>query len=125
MVHLRHISDVHGTALALAVAGALAEQLGHGQLGIAAAGDDVAVAAVGGSEVILGLDRGERACLSSLLTDAQVDITGQHTLGEALSRVFLERADAHHRAVKAQQHFLGAFLLRVFLLSCQCLHAFL
>ena len=116
---------MHGTALALAVAGALAEQLGHRQLGVAAAGDDVAVAAVGGSEVVLGLDGGEGAGLGGLLTDAQVDIACQHTLGEALSRVFLERTDAHHGLVKAQQQFLGVFLLRGFLLSCQCFHAFL
>src|SRR5205823_459990 len=48
------VGDVHAAALALAVAGRLAEQLSHHQLDVAALGDAVAVAAVGaGDEVVL------------------------------------------------------------------------
>ena len=48
------VGDVHRAALALAVAGRLAEQLGHHQRRVAALGDAVAVAAVGAGDVSSG-----------------------------------------------------------------------
>ena len=114
---------MHGAALALAVAGLFAEQLGHSQLGVSAPGNGVAVATVGGGKVVLGADSGESAGLSSLLTDAQMDIACQHTLGEALGSLLLEGTDTHHRAVELQKLLLTVHFLS-FLFS-QCSHTFL
>ena len=124
VVALCHISDVHGTALALAVAGLFAEQLGHALLGVHAACDGMTMAAVGGREVIFFLNGGKCACLSSLLADAQVDVASQHTLGEALSGMLFKLPDPYHGAVETQQLFLGVLFSSV-LFRCQCFHAFL
>ncbi|CAN3964367.1 5-deoxy-glucuronate isomerase, partial [Dysosmobacter welbionis] len=77
VVHLLHVRNVHGAALALAVAGSLAEQLRHGPLGVRPAGDGMAMAPVGGGEVVPGLDGREGTGLRCLLTDAQVDVARQ------------------------------------------------
>ena len=122
MIHLLHVRNVHGAALALAVAGLFAEQLGHSQLGVSAPGNGVAVAAVGGGKVVLGADSGESAGLSSLLTDAQMDIACQHTLGEALGGLLLEGTDAHHRAIELQKLLFAVHFLFLF---SQCSHTFL
>ena len=120
MVHLLHIGDVHGAALALAVTGFLAEQLRHGALGIRAAGNRMAVAAVGGGEIVLRLDGGEGTSLCGLLSDAQVDIAREHTLGEALRGLLFEGTDPNHRPVKLHQ-----LLFCILLVCSQCSHAFL
>ena len=123
VIHLLHVRNVHGAALTLAVAGLFAEQLGHSQLGVSAPGNGVAVATVGRGKVVLGADSGESAGLSSLLTDAQMDIACQHTLGEALGGLLLEGTDTHHRAVELQKLLLTVHFLS-FLFS-QCSHTFL
>ena len=124
VVALCHISDVHGTALALAVAGLLAEQLSHALLGIHAAGDGMAMAAVGGSEKVLFFNRGKCAGRSGLLANAQMDVTCQHTFGEAFCGMLFKLPDPYHGAVEIQQLFLGVLFSSV-LFRCQCFHAFL
>ena len=124
MVALCHISDVHGTALALAVAGLLAEQLSHAPLGIHAAGDGMTMAAVGGSEKVLFFNRGKCAGRSGLLANAQMDVTCQHTFGEAFCGMLFKLPDPYHGAVETQQLFLGVLFSSV-LFRCQCFHAFL
>ena len=47
------VRNVHGAALAFAVAGVAAEELRHHQLHVAALGDDVAVATVGTRDVVI------------------------------------------------------------------------
>ncbi|CAN4029612.1 Transcriptional repressor DicA, partial [Dysosmobacter welbionis] len=110
VVHLLHVRNVHGAALALAVAGSLAEQLRHGPLGVRPAGDGMAMAPVGGGEVVPGLDGREGTGLRCLLTDAQVDVARQHALGEALGGVFLKGPDPDHVPVQGQQKalFIGS-----------------
>ena len=103
MVHLLHVSDVHGTALALAVAGDLAEQLSHCQLGVCASGDRVAMTTMGGGEIISGFDGCEGACFGGLLTDAQMNVACQHALGEAVCCVLFKCTNPNHGPVKLHQ----------------------
>ena len=100
------------------------ETMYHALLGVHAACDGMAMAAVGGREVIFFLNGGKCACLSSLLADAQVDVASQHTLGEALSGMLFKLPDPYHGAVETQQLFLGVLFSSV-LFRCQCFHAFL
>ena len=74
MVHLLHVRDVHGAALTFAIAGLLAEQLRHRELGVRAARDRMTVTTMSGCKIILRADGGERACLGALLADAQMDV---------------------------------------------------
>ena len=118
VVHLLHVGDVHRAALALAVTGLFAKQLRHAEIGVHAPGNGMAVAPVGGSEVVLGLDGGKGTRRGRFLPNAQMNIAGQHTFGEALGGLLLKGPDAHHRAVKISQLFLGVFFVS------QCFHAF-
>ena len=74
--------DVHGAALALAVAGGLAVQLGHHAAHLAALGDDVAVAAVGAGDVVVVVEGGAHADRHRLLAQVQVHEAGQLAGGE-------------------------------------------
>lgn len=103
VVHLLHISDVHGAALALTIAGDLAEQLSHSQLSVCTSGDCVAMTTMGGSEIIFGLDGCEGACFSCLLTDAQMNVACQHALGEAVCCVLFKCTNPNHSPVKLHQ----------------------
>ena len=106
VVHLLHICNVHGTALALAVAGDLAEQLCHSQLGVRTAGDGVTMAPVGGGEVIFGFDGRESARFGCLLADTQVNVACQHSFGKTVGCVLFKGTDANHIPVQRQQEFL-------------------
>ena len=100
------VGDVHRPALALAVAGGLAEQLGHHAVQIAALGDDVPVAAVGRDDVIVGPQRRSDPGRHRLLADVEVDESGEQPLLEKPGDLLLEAADADAAPVDAQ-HDLG------------------
>ena len=82
------------------------------------------MAAVGGSEKVLFFNRGKCAGLSGLLANAQMDVTCQHTFGEAFCGMLFKLPDPYHGAVEIQQLFLGVLFSSV-LFRCQCFHAFL
>src|SRR5262249_37527304 len=91
------VGDVHGAALALAVAVDPAEQLGHHPPDVGALGDAVAVAAVGAGHAIGDGERRADADGDRLLThvgrDRAVDLAGEPQLDGAL----VELADHDHR----------------------------
>ena len=53
------VEEVHRAALALGAAGGLAQHLGHAGAGIHAAGQGVAVVAIGGDDVVVVPERGQ------------------------------------------------------------------
>lgn len=108
----REIGDVHRTALAAVEARGLAEQLAHHPRQVGALGQRVAVAAMGGGEVVARAQMGADAGRHRLLPGGQVQRSahpggargllaiGAHaTLAGRLGGI-LERADAHHDAVQ-------------------------
>ena len=66
------VGHVHGAAAAAADAGLLGEQLGHHQADILALGDGVAVAAVGGDDIVVRVEGGDGADGDGFLADGQV-----------------------------------------------------
>lgn len=108
----REIGDVHRAALAAVEARGLAEQLAHHACEVGALGQRVAVAAVGGREVVARAQVRADAGRHRLLPGRQVQrpahlgraagllpIGAHAALAGRLGRV-LERADAHHGAVQ-------------------------
>jgi hypothetical protein len=113
----RKIRDVHRAALAAVEAGGLAEQLGHHAAQVRALGQRVAVPAVGGGEVVGGMQVRADAGGHRLLPGGQVQrpahqarrAGGALAVGAdaALAGDFggvLECPDAHHGAVQARQN---------------------
>ena len=70
------IGDVHGAALALAVAGLLGPQLSHHILQVSALGDAVAVSPVGAGNVVIVPQIGACGGGNGFLTDIQVGKAG-------------------------------------------------
>ncbi len=97
---------MHGASLAQTVAGLLGEQLRHHLRGIAALGDEVAVAAVGAADPVLFFQVSDGPGGHRLLTDVQVDAAGDMPVGELAGNPFLEPPDADHGAVHPEQFFL-------------------
>ena len=96
------VGDVHGTALALAVAVLAGHQLRKHPLQVRALGDAVAVAAVSGGDVVMVGQVGAYAHCDGLLTVVGVDCcAGQIHLGQ-LDGLVLKRADAVHLPVEVQ-----------------------
>ena len=93
------IRNVHRAALALAVAGVAAEELGHHEIQIAALGDDVAVATVGRrDEVIIPQALAHRRS-DRFLTQIQVGKAVDLALGEQILGCRLESTDAAHAGI--------------------------
>ena len=104
------IGDVHRTALAAAVAGSLAEELGHHQIQPTAFSDAVAVTAVGGGDVV-GVGQGSAdASTGGFFADVEVQsATHAGRLKGAIGGL-LEAPDAGHRPVHPFEHlFAGKF----------------
>ena len=101
-----HIRDMHGAALALAVAGLTSHQLGEHPAQIGALGDAVAVAAVVGNDVVVVGQVGADAHADGLLAVVGVDRrAGQVHLGQ-LDGLLLKFADGGHPGIQIQQDFL-------------------
>src|SRR6266849_2046940 len=92
------IGDVHRAALALAVAGLPAVELGHHAVEVRTLGDAVAVATMRRDDPVAAVERGTDADSDRLLTDVAV----HHTVdlaGEIVGRgALLEMADRQHPA---------------------------
>ena len=107
------VVDVHRPALAAAVAGGLAHQLGHHPREVAALGDEVTVAAVGRGDVVVDAQRLAHADGHRLLADVEVEEARHLARLHQLAGGLLEEADAHHAAMHGE-----------LLVSCQ-VHRFL
>ena len=90
------VGDVHRAAAAAAVAGLLAEQLGHHLLEVGALGDAVAVAAVGRGDRVVGAQGEAGAGGRGLLADREVHGAVHQAAGEQVVDGLLEAADAPH-----------------------------
>ena len=99
----RQVGNVHRAAEPLAVAGSLAEHLGHHPAEIGSGCDQVAVRAVVADEVVrLAHDAGG-ADGDRLLANAAVGRAEDHALLEQLGGTVLETADQRHQAVLLEQ----------------------
>ena len=97
------VGDVHRPALALAVAGFLAEQLREHQVRRRALGQAVTVAAVGAGHVIVLAQRLAHADGDRLFPDVEVGQTRHQRARVEIVDPFLEQPDGHHLAVEPQQ----------------------
>ena len=100
-----HVGDVHGAALAAAVAVDAAVELGEHALGVAAPGQQVAVAAVAGDDVVVVGEHGHDAGRYRFLSAVEVQEAGHASFEERLVGVLLEGPDAHHAAVESKEFF--------------------
>ena len=106
----REVGDVHRAAEPLAVAGALAEHLGHHPAEIGAGRDQVAVRAVVPDEVVGLAHRARGADGDRLLADAAVRGADDHARLEELGGAVLEAPDQVHRAGTARARSLVTVL---------------
>src|SRR5215213_3444200 len=109
---LVHVGDVHRAALAVAEPVTLAVDLGHHAVHVAALGDGVAVAAVGGGDVVVGPEVRADAGGDGLLARVQVDEAGDLPGGELLVETLLELPDRPHGAVPLQELLLAGLVWR-------------
>ena len=100
---LRAREHVHRAALALGVAALAPGELGHHPLGVHAAGQHVAVVAVGGHHRVDLFEVGLHAHHHGLLADVEVAEAGDLALAVELARLLLETADQQHVAVELEQ----------------------
>ncbi len=98
---------VHGAALAARNAVAAPDQLRHHRARVSAAGEQVAVHAIGGDELVAGPRRLPQSDGDRLLADAQMTKAADQAHGEHLPGPFLEAANEQHGA-KARQQIAGA-----------------
>ena len=92
------VEHVHRAALALGATGGLAKHLGHARAGVHAAGEGVAVVAVGEHDRVIGVDGGKRADGAGFLADVQVTEAADLGLLVGLGAADLELADEEHVA---------------------------
>jgi hypothetical protein len=93
------VAEVHGAALALADAGGPTVELGHQRLGGGLAAQRVPVVAVGGHDVVVAVERRDRARRHRFLADVQVGEAADEAVGVGLGDALLEAPDEHHLAV--------------------------
>jgi hypothetical protein len=103
----RKIGDMHGTALALAVAGSLAEKLGHHPVYLGTLGYGMAMSSMGGRDPILLGQIGHNPRRDSFLTNVKVYETRDSPVEEKLLNPGLESADSHHCSQETQLVFLA------------------
>ena len=94
---------VHRAALAVRIAAAAPGQLGHHALGVHAAGQHVAVVAIGGDDRVALLERRLHADDDRLLPDIEVAEAADQPHAVHLPGALLEAPDQQHVAVIAQQ----------------------
>ena len=109
------VSDVHRAALAAAVAGGLAEELGEHAVDGRALGQAVAVPAVGAGDVVVPAQGFADADGDGLLADVQVRQPGHFRRDVQLVDLLFEEADLQHLLVQVQpvldvKGWLGHFL---------------
>src|SRR5438477_8996640 len=94
-VAVRVVGDVHRTALALAVAGLLAEQLGEHPVNLGALREAVSVAAVRRGDVVVPPERGADADRNALLAGVQMSEPRHLRAPIQVVHLLLEQADLH------------------------------
>src|SRR5688572_2743227 len=97
------VGDVHRPALALAVAGFLAEQLGEHQVRRRALGQAVAVTAVRARDVVVVPQRLADADGNRFLADIEVRQAWHQRAGVEIVHALFEQPDGHHPVVEANQ----------------------
>ena len=97
---------MHRAALALGVAAAAAGQLGHDAFGVHAAGQHVAVVAIGGDHLVAVLERHLHADDHRLLADIEVAEAADMAHAVELAGLLLEAADQQHAAIGVKLLFL-------------------
>ena len=97
-----HVGDVHGAALAVAVAVDAPVELGEHALRVAAPGQQVAVAAVAGDDVVVVVRTAMTPAAMASSPLYRCRKPGHPSLEERLVGVLLERPDADHAAVEAR-----------------------
>jgi hypothetical protein len=109
----RHVGEVHRPAVAPAQSGPLAEDLGHHRIGIRAEDDRVAVAAVGGEDLVAGPQGGQGPDDRRLSAIGQMRVAPEQAgqLGEAALNALLELPDAQHLREHPHQAVLIEALL--------------
>ncbi len=109
-----HVVEVHRAALAAADPADLAAQLGHQRPRVGAAGEGVAVVAVGGDEVVVGAQQAHRPHRHRLLADVQVEEAADLPLHVDLGATLLEAPDEEHGPVLRERlvfrHSVPGFL---------------
>ena len=105
-VAARDVVEVHAAALAAADAGGLAAQLGHERARVGAAGQGVAVVAVGGDEVVVGPQQAHGADAHRFLADVEVQEAADLALDVELGAALLEAADEQHLTGRARMLLL-------------------
>ncbi len=98
---------VHGATLALGIAALAARQLSHDAVGVHAAGQHVAVIAVGGDAFVTVFGRSLKADNNGLLSDVEVAEAADETHSIELTGLFLESTDQQHVLVVTQQLLSG------------------
>ena len=96
------VDHVHGAAPTVAISGFLTEQLCQHLVRAGALGNAVSVAAMGCGDVVCFLQCQRRTHGAGLLSQTQMDVTGQLASCESLGCHLFELADADH-------HFIGMF----------------
>ena len=96
---------VHRAALALGIAAAAAGQLGHHALGVHAAGQHVAVVAIGGDDGVLVAHIGLHADDDGFLADVEMAEAADQAHAVELARPLLEAADQQHVAIVGLELF--------------------
>jgi hypothetical protein len=97
------IRDVHRAALALAIAGFLAQQLREHAVGRRALGQAMAVAAVRAGDVVVAAEDFADAAGDGYLADIKMGKAGHQRTGIKIVDPLLEQADGHHLPVHVQQ----------------------
>ena len=97
---LVHGHDVHGAALALGVAGLFSQDLGHHPVQIGASGHQVAVAAVGGADVVVLTQSDTRPGGHRLLPQIQVRQAWHQAPLIELKDLLLEAAHPVHYGIE-------------------------
>src|SRR5581483_101757 len=96
---------VHRAALALGVSAGATRELGHDALGVHAAGEHMAVVAVGGDDGVALFGRRLHADHHGLLADIEMAEAADQAHAVELAGLLLEAADQQHVAVMADQVF--------------------
>ena len=104
----RSIGDVHRAALAAAIADLATADLRHHAIGVGAAREEDAVAAVVRGEIVLRLHRRANAGGGGFLADRQMQHrTGRQPAHVKLADVLFERSNASHEAIQIDQRRIG------------------
>jgi len=98
---------VHRAALALGIAALAAGELGHHAFRVHAAGQHVAVVAVGGDALVALFGRRLEADHHGFLADVEVAETADQSHAIELAGLLFESPDEQHLAIIMQQVFLG------------------